>query len=238
MRTLHLLTVVATLSVLPQAAGAQTAKELNAQGFRLYKAKDYAGALKLFEQALVADPNLALAHYNFAATLGVFRKKGQICQHDAYKQQILDHLEKAVALDPARKERMKRDADFDTVRDTLRYQRLLGLSPDNPKDVAALLQRVSWFSKPSGIYGSLFWIDFRSAGVVWVWRRIPPEGDGLPKTVKLTGRYTVTGSKVMLQLPKAIDGSAALEGELSSTGELVFPAPVGPMSDVPSECAA
>src|SRR5688500_12236820 len=76
--------LAACLSATPSPA-----KGLNTQGFRLYKAGKYSQALELFEQARLADPAYALAHYNYAATLGVLRKQGKVCEHDAYRSTIV-----------------------------------------------------------------------------------------------------------------------------------------------------
>src|SRR6186997_1552832 len=104
---------------------AQSARALNTEGFRLYQAGKYPEALEKFEAAAQADPKLALAHYNVAATLGVLRKKGKICDYSAYRETIVERLTRSVELDPRRLTRAKADADLDPIRDTLGWQRLL-----------------------------------------------------------------------------------------------------------------
>src|SRR4051812_43454088 len=121
---------------------AQTSKELNTQGFRLYNQHKYPEALELFKKAMEADDASALAHYNYAATLGVLRKQRKVCAFDAYKTTILDHLEKSVKLDPKRATRVKGDHDFDEVRDTVRYQKLVGRSLENPAQGQQVLEAV------------------------------------------------------------------------------------------------
>src|SRR5690242_15593034 len=133
---------------------AQSARALNTEGFRLYQAGKYPEALEKFEAAARADPKFALAHYNVAATLGVLRKKGEICQYSAHRQTILERLNTAVQLDPRRLARAKEDADLDPIRDTVGWQRLLGRSPAKQADVPELLRQVTWFSPGEGVYGS------------------------------------------------------------------------------------
>lgn len=65
---------------LPFAHAETSAVDLNAQGYRQYKAGRYAEALELFNQAIQKDPKLALAHYNLAATLGLLRGRGKTCE--------------------------------------------------------------------------------------------------------------------------------------------------------------
>ena len=86
--------------ILAAPSSAQSARALNTEGFRLYQAGKYPEALEKFEAAAQADPKLALAHYNVAATLGVLRKQGQICPYSAHRQTILERLNTAIRLDP------------------------------------------------------------------------------------------------------------------------------------------
>src|SRR5438045_1548794 len=99
-------------------AASAKSTQLNTEAFRLYQAGNFTDALTKFRQAFEADDSNALAHYNYAATLGVFRKQNKVCEANAYKGDILDHLEKALALDKGRKARVQKDADFDEIRDT------------------------------------------------------------------------------------------------------------------------
>ena len=82
-------------------AAAPTAAQLNTEGYRLYRAENYDAALVKFRAAIAADGKHALAHYNYAATLGHLRKQGRTCEVDAYQSTILEHLTRAVALDDA-----------------------------------------------------------------------------------------------------------------------------------------
>ncbi|MBI3183885.1 MAG: tetratricopeptide repeat protein [Myxococcales bacterium] len=235
MRTAGLLTI-ALLAAHPSLA--ESAMDLNTRGFRLYQQGRYPEALELFRQAFLADERHALAHYNYAATLGVLRKRGEVCEHSAFKSDILAHLEAAVALDPRRRARMQRDPDFDPVRDTIRYQRLLGRDPSRARDGAILIEQVSWFAPPQGAFGSMLQLDFQAVGRVVGWRMVMGPEDAAPTKVDLKGRYTVRGSAVALVLDKPLEGKKSFEGVLGPNGTLSFPEPIGDLTDLPSECDA
>ena len=152
---------------------APAARALNTEGFRLYRAGRLPEALERFRAAAEADPRYALARYNQAATLGALRKQGPqaVCSHDAFRHVITEHLAASVALDPRRLARAKVDPDFDGVRDTVAYQRLLGLDPARPGDAARLVPRVTWWGPGVGAYGSLVKLRFAPRGRVVLERR-------------------------------------------------------------------
>lgn len=216
-------------------AAAPTARELNTQGYRLYQEQRFPEALELFQKAMQQDPRFALAHYNYAATLGRLRTLGQVCQHDAYKRTILEHLERSIALDSRRRERMKTDSDFDSVKDTVGYQRLLGRSPARLGDVGALVAAVSWFGESRGAYGPRSGARFEANGKVSLWLQLTePE----PHRQTATGTYTLRGRAVTITLATPLGGKTQLKGQLTSRGKLVFDEPLGPMTDDPDECSA
>lgn len=136
--------LVTMMFALPSAHAETNATDLNAQGYRHYKAGRYAEAIDLFNQAIQKDPKLALPHYNLAATLALVRGKGKTCEFEAYGSTIVDHLRDAVALDPSRRERMKKDSDFDSIRTTVGYWIVSGLSPEKEDDARAILTSTHW----------------------------------------------------------------------------------------------
>jgi len=219
--------------VLAAPSSAQSARALNTEGFRLYQAGKYPEALEKFEAAAKADPQLALAHYNVAATLGVLRKKGLVCHHDAYRSTILERLNTAVRLDPRRLARAKEDADLEPIRDTVGWQRLLGLSPEKQADVPQLLRRVSWFSPGEGVYGSTCKLTFPEGQRVVLWRRLIENQSDPTRTEEVTGTYKVKGREITLSFP----GKKALKGKMTPRGVLEFEE-LGTFLDSPSECEA
>lgn len=212
---------------------AQSARALNTEGFRLYQAGKYPEALEKFEASARADPKFALAHYNVAATLGVLRKKGQVCQHEAYRNTILERLNASIRLDPRRLARAKEDADLDPIRDTLGWQRLLGRSPEKQADVPEILRRVTWFSPGEGVYGSTRRLSFSDGQRVVLWRRIIEDNANPTRTEEVSGTYTLKGRSLTLSFP----GKKPIKGQLTPRGVLELEG-WGKFLDSPSECEA
>lgn len=224
------LLVLALATAVP--APAPSAKALNTEGFRLYQAGRYPEALEKFQESARQAPDYALARYNVAATLGLLRKQGKVCEYSAHRDVIVEHLTQAVKLDARRLARAKVDRDLDPIRDTLGWQRLLGRSPEREADVPSLLRGVSWFGPGVGIYGSTQGLRFPSATRAVLWTKKVGE-DGVPRLQEVAGTYTVKGRAVELRLK----GRSPLVGSLSPTGALTFP-DLGTFTDSPSECDA
>jgi tetratricopeptide (TPR) repeat protein len=216
----------------PPPATAPTAKELNTEGFRLYQQGKFPEALAKFREAIQKDPKHALAHYNVAATLGVLRKEGLVCHHDAYTSTILQHLATAVKLDPKRLKRAKEDADLDPIRETVGWHRLLGRSHLRAADVPVLLKQVQWYGPGVGVYGTLQKLRFEEGGKV-VLRKRTPQDEGPMKEEAITGTYTVKSRKVEVRLP----GQQPDTGAINAEGVLEFKT-LGAFYDHPSECEA
>jgi tetratricopeptide (TPR) repeat protein len=212
---------------------AQSAKELNAEGFRLYQAGKFPEALEKFQAASQADPKYALAWYNSAATLGVLRKQDRVCEFEAYRETIVQQLGTAVKLDPRRLTRAKEDKDFEPIRDTLGWQRLLGRSPQRVADVPTLLRQVSWFGPGVGVYGTTQKLRFQEGGRVVLWRKTVDDA-GTPREEELPGTYTVKGRAVELRFPGM---KQPLKGTLTATGALKVNG-LETFTDSPSECEA
>jgi len=229
---LPLLLLALSLSLAASAQPAPSAKALNTEGFRLYQAGKYPEALEKFRAAVQADPKHALAQYNVAATLGVLRKQGRVCDYDAYRGTILQYLTEAVKLDPRRLKRAKEDPDLDPIRDTVGWQRLLGRSPTRAADVPELLRKVSWYGPGVGIYGTLVTLRFEEGGKLTLSRKVPQD-EGPPKQETITGTYSVKGRTVEVRLP----GQKPDTGSLNAQGMLTMKA-LGEFYDSPSECDA
>ncbi|HEX8824978.1 MAG TPA: hypothetical protein VF794_33990 [Archangium sp.] len=229
---MHRLLLLLALT-LAAPAPAQSARALNSEGFRLYQAGKYPEALEKFEASAQADPKFALAHYNVAATLGVLRKKGQICPYSAHRATILERLNTAVRLDSRRLARAREDADLDPIRDTLGWQKLLGLSPEKQAHVPELLRRVSWFSPGEGVYGSTRRLTFPDGKRVVLWRRVIEDDANPSRTEEVTGSYTLKGRSFTLSFP----GRKLLRGKMTLRGVLEVEE-LGTFLDSPSECEA
>ncbi|GHG76649.1 tetratricopeptide repeat protein [Comamonas sp. JC664] len=208
------------------------ARQLNTQGFRLYQAGRYPEALERFQASAKASPDYALAHYNLAATLGVLRKQGKVCEYSAHRDVIVEHLTQAVALDARRLTRAREDADFEPIRDTLGWQKLQGRDPAREQDVPTLLRAVSWFGPGVGVYGTLRRLRFEPGSRVTLLDKVV-DAEGTPRERQVRGRYTVSGRQVELRL----EGRSPTKGSLTETGALTFPG-WETFTDAPSECEA
>ncbi|MFP2929032.1 hypothetical protein ACLESO_28295 [Pyxidicoccus sp. 3LG] len=217
---------------LTAAAPAPAARSLNTEGFRLYQAGSYPEALEKFQEAARQAPDYALARYNVAATLGLLRKKGLVCQYSAHRDVIVEHLTQAVKLDAKRLARAKVDSDLDPIRDTLGWQRLLGRTPEREADVPVLLRAVSWFGPGVGVYGTTQGLRFHASDRAVLWTKVVGD-DGVPRQQQTSGSYKVRGRQVELRLK----GRAPLVGTLTDKGALTFPE-LGTFTDSPSECDA
>ncbi|MCE9670276.1 tetratricopeptide repeat protein [Myxococcus stipitatus] len=209
-----------------------SARALNTEGFRLYQAGRYPEALEKFQKAARDAPEYALARYNVAATLGVLRKQGRVCEFGAHRDVIVEHLTQAVKQDARRLARARQDADLDPIRDTLGWQRLLGRSPERETDVPTLLRAVSWYGPATGIHGSTRGLRFLSRGRVRAWT-LSVDDEGRGRRVEVPGTYAVRGRTVVLNL----EGQPRSEGTLTAAGALTFP-DLGTFTDSPAECDA
>lgn len=214
------------------------AASLNTEGFKLYKAKQYEQAIEKFRAAIAADPNHALSHYNLACTLGLMRKQNKVCEFDAYQSTVLDELEAAVKLDEGRRKRMQSDSDLESIRDTLRYQRLLGKDPAKPADARALLVAVRWYGPSPGAYGNMAEVDFTPSGAFTLSRKVMTD-DGEVKVVTHNGTFKVNAATgvATLTLSTALDGKKTLSAKLGADGKLTLDV-VGELTDQRSECEA
>jgi hypothetical protein len=210
-------------------AAGSAADRLNAEGFSFYRQRKYHEAAGVFRRALKRDPKHALANFNLAATLGVFRKLGQVCQEEAYVGTILQYLTTAIESDPGRKGRMKSDTDFDTIRDSFGYQKLLGFSPKKPEDLKRILVGVAWNGPSPGALGPVSRLKFSEGGRLRLSRHDPES----LKWKDEDGRYELDGLKINLKL-----GEKAFVGELGEDGTLNVPELPGPFTDDKNECSA
>jgi tetratricopeptide (TPR) repeat protein len=219
-------------------ARAGSARDLNTEGYRLYQAGNYPEALKYFRRAVTADPGYSLAHYNLACTLGVLRKAGgeSICVYDAYKSAILDELEAAVRLDPETLMKMTTDTDLDPIRDTLRYQRLVGVVPDSGDNVRTILVAVSWFGPAPGAFGPTSGIRFAEDGSLVLWT-LDTAGDEV-KRIEYRGSWSVTANRITIVLDEPLGDATEFFGTMLPGGTVDVPGLPGPFSDDPAECEA
>lgn len=233
-----LILIIALLSPGVHSALAQSARDLNTQGYRLYLKEKFPEALAYFRRAVAVDPDYALGRYNLACTLGVLRKRGPeaVCRYDAYKSAILDELEEAVRLDPATRRKIQTDPDLDPIRDTVRYLRLIGYSPTNEQDVGPILVSVTWFGAASGAFGPAADIDFRQDGTVFL--TLLDMATDVVTREEFQGTFKVAANRITITLDRQLHGVTTFEGTMLPGGSLDIPGLPGPFTDDPHECEA
>lgn len=222
------------IAVFALPALAQSAAKLNSRGFDLYKQQRYAEAIDAFRAAIEKDEKHALAHYNLAATLALMRTKGLVCEHDAYRSVILQELQRAIQLDPRRRTRALEDADFQSVHDTLGWQKVKGLTV--PKDAAAILTAVHWYGPSPGAYGPTHQLRFRADGTL-TGSRLDLESDDV-RHVPLSGTWAVKGREVTVTYGAGKD-ARSVRYRFEDDGRLVPADGTGePLTDDPDDCSA
>ncbi|GMU61873.1 MAG: hypothetical protein AMXMBFR34_36360 [Myxococcaceae bacterium] len=222
------------LVLLAGAAWAQSAAQLNAQGFEAYKEQQYPEALQKFQEAIAHDEKYALAHYNLAATLALMRSRGLTCQFDAYQATILAALERSIALDPRRRKRALEDSDFESIHQTIGWQRVKGLTVE--KHARDILIAVHWYGPSPGAYGPLSELRFGKDGAVQG-SAVDLSGDEV-KRVPMKGRWTMKGRVVTVTYGEGKDAKSIVyrmqdDGRLLQQGggsEL--------LTDDPDDCSA
>ena len=229
---------VLVLFLLPFPLFAQegpNAADLVAGGQKLIAGKKVPEALEAFRQATEKDPGSAEAHYQLARAYALLRAQKKVCEYDAYRSTVIEQLDAAIRLDEKLASRLKKDKDFVVVQDTFGFQRLIGLSAQEERDLPVILQRVTWYGPCPGAYGPSGGLKFLPRGKLETWTLDPPEG-GPAKKVKGIGTWKIEDGKILLKIGKE---KTVQEGTLSSTGQLEFNAEgFGPYSDDPCECEA
>lgn len=184
-----------------------SAKELNAEGFELYKKGDFQGAYAAFEQATRASPSLPIALYNRSA-LAV--KTG----HSFWLPTLLADLSASIEQDPSRLARARVDPDFEPIRTTLGFQRLIG-APDvhSVAGLTALLPKLSWWRASAEKYS----IDASHTFRLRAGGRFDIEGQpsGAWRVVARPGRDPLV--VIVVKEP-----AKTMTGELLPDGRLVF----------------
>lgn len=219
-----------TFLTVPTVISGQSARKLNSKGFRLYKQGKFQEAIEKFREAVKAGPKYALGHYNLAATMALLRDK-KPCEYEA--GEILEHLAEAVSLDKRRRKRMRKDADFDSVRETFEYQIINGLSLGKSSHVKKILMTVEeWYGPSPGVRGPIGTLLFMDNKRVRVGRYVPVDDEGRGGGLEFKkGTYTVDANMVTIEV-----GGETYSGMLDEDGSLDIDGLPGPFGDSQDEC--
>ena len=88
---------------------------LNLLGGAYFAKGEMPKALKMFQKAIEVDPNFATSYYNISCIYAI--------QHE--KEKAIEYLRKGIALNPAYKEKAKKDKDFDSLRGWKEFEEVL-----------------------------------------------------------------------------------------------------------------
>ncbi|MBT7858809.1 MAG: hypothetical protein HN712_00805 [Gemmatimonadetes bacterium] len=218
----------------PTSSDGSSARDLNTRGLQLYRAKEYAEACQLFRQAIEADGEYALAHYNLACTLALRYKLdpcGEAFDSGISIAEILSHLERSVQLYEGRRARMQNDSDFEAIRRTPRYNLLVHEGETSGERTAQVLRDSDWRgpSLPFG-YHSKLQFSHDGTGILERAYMMDPTGEtttGVEHDDPNPVSYEVEGTAVRISLAVPVDGMMEFEGYINDDGTLVFEAPLG-----------
>jgi hypothetical protein len=228
------------LFLVTTTVSAQTPADLVAKGLRLFDQKKYAPAAESFRQAVRADKKHAVARFHYARAMAALRDAGKVCEHNAYRHDIMHQVIMALQLDPSLRARIRQEPVLKVVRDKVSWQLVVeGRSLGKPEDVDAILRAATWHGQMHGICGGSS-LKFNAKGVVELWQTelVDSEAGGCRAKLQATGTYAAKGATVTVKFPNAIAGRKTFTGTLSRTGSLGLPDELnGPYSDDPDECS-
>ena len=209
-----------------------TAQQLNSAGFHYYEQGDLYAAVLLFREATQRDPEHVLAHYNLACVLALVRRvnRGSACGRvEAYRSDILDHLEIAARLDPGRKRRMLEDPDLSDLRGLMRFRIIAGADLSDPAVLEDLLVGTHLVEPGMGAYGPARELLLREDHT-WTIQYLPTAAcvlDEIPAPVH--GTWRLKG--LTLHLDGEGDYAVRSEGALVRDGRVAW-------TEDPAECDA
>ena len=197
------------------STGGSNASELNTLGYRCYKAGMFPEARHLFTLAVRVDEAHALAHYNLACTLMRLRAAGAACEHDATLGAAMHHLERAVAIDPRRRQRMNEDADLDGLRDNLRFRMLAGVRMGDAERVRDALRGVTVYGPGVGAFGTLRTLTFEGPGDGGADSRatlhIRTVGEAGPTEPEVRrGYWDAQPGRLVIKVPAGVEGGGTM----------------------------
>lgn len=180
-------------------APSERSKRLNAEGYNLYKQSGYKDALDRFKQSFEADDANALAHYNYACTLGLLMKQDYE-DWFSYKKEAIEHLWKAKNSRPEYGEKIKTDPDLDLIRSEFQYYLIIGLSHEKTEDAKVILRNLKWYVRGEGAISVLGGLGFLEDDTFLLWYYDLKNFDEGIKKIKYCGRYEVKGNRITLVL--------------------------------------
>lgn len=197
------ITAMALTAVLPLVAiDINKAKEFNNTGMKFYSEKKYKEAAGFFKKAISLYPGYANANYNLACTYAL----AQQCEFATGEREIFKYLEKSIRLDPAKKEKARKDTDFRAFYNSWNFIKLTETVKTDSEIFAAIVKMKTHKTIRSGMQtsgseeysfksdGSFLYTDTNT--------RTEPIDNGEFVTINdkrtKSGKFSVTAGKVVL----------------------------------------
>ncbi len=185
-------------------------KLFNKFGFRAYKKNDMTLAASLFRCAFLEDDNNYLAHYNYASVFAIFNSQNADFCNSVYLVESMKHLGASINLNENRRVRVKKDSDFNSVRDDYEYK-LLTINP-NASAAFILTTMKTWFGPQQGIHGTSRLIFLDNQVVKWRVFETGKAGEIGKWSKTILGKYRIKDNKLYINFEEyKIDH---LEGEI------------------------
>jgi tetratricopeptide (TPR) repeat protein len=228
--------IICILCLTALNTSAQSAVDLNTQGFQLYEQGKYEEALEYFKKSFTLNNNYHYPHYNYACTAAILLAQ-DYCTYDYLISEIYEHLEKTVQLKPQYKTKMMKDPDLESVRNKYRFLRIAGFDSDKKEDLLVILTSVVWYGPKPGVYPANPMIKFYDDGKIEIGDFLIA-GEGEPGYVYSYGTYRVEGKTIWIE----IDDTDLAQDEIQAVfndGTITFPGGELPsLSDDDDPCSA
>lgn len=193
------------------ATESAAADELNVQGMKLYRNKDYEGASVKFLAVVDKSPANAKAAYNLACMYSLIYREnpcGPVIEvyGDELRRDALRYLGKSIRLDPGYIKKALRDKDLEPIRNLVGFKYLTGqYDPSNPESVrAVLIAAKHWVRDDACGTMGCPGIEFIAAGI-FLYREAPGMEEHYNKSSadepgRERGTFEVHGNQVRLFL--------------------------------------
>lgn len=193
--------VIITFLIFISLLKAESLNVLRKKGLESLNQDKFEEAIFYFHKVLEKEPLDAFANYNLACTYGVLLAK-DYCTHQEELPKLYNHLEKAIQRNPNYRLKMLTDKDFSVVQREIRFYKLAGFNPDKKEDLQTILKGVSWYARSSGVFGPQSGLIFLEKNQFQYWR-LEFHNSEEPTKKFYTGKYHLTGKKIILTLEKS-----------------------------------
>ncbi len=189
-----------------------SARQLNAQGYELYKQGKYEEALVFFEKACNADTALDLAYYNYACTLGVLMKKDYPEWYE-HKSTAFEYLKKAITINRSVIKKIKKDPDLEVLRQEFEYYRVIGLTTTKTSDVRTIMTSLTWYIHGQGVLAYIGGLKFFPDGTFKLWYHSTEFFENFESNDNYiyTGKFSINHSKIRFEFDKPMLRKRSIE---------------------------